>query len=265
MSIDVKNLKFKYKEREILKNLSFTAGEGDLLCVLGPNGVGKSTLFKCILGLLKGYEGSIIIGSKDVKKTSRKLLAREVAYIPQSHFPTFNFTVLNTVLMGMTAHLKGMSSPGLEHEKIAMETLESLGILHLAERGYAEVSGGERQLVLIARAIVQKAKVLIMDEPTANLDYGNQIRVMEKIEELSKQGYTIMISTHNPEHAFFYANKVMVILGGEIINYGHPKKELTKELIRKVYGVDVNLHDISSNNRTLRVCVPLLKDNIKAY
>ncbi|KMT21794.1 ABC transporter ATP-binding protein [Clostridium cylindrosporum] len=260
MSIEVSGLNFKYKSRIILKDISFKAEKGDLLCVLGPNGVGKSTLFKCILGLLKNYQGEIIIDKKNLRKISRKEMAKQVAYIPQSHYPTFNFTVLNTVLMGMTVHLGGVSSPKLEDEKVAIETLEKLGIDHLANRGYAEISGGERQLALIARAIVQRAKVLIMDEPTANLDYGNQIRVMEQIKSLTNRGYTIILSTHNPEHAFLYGNKVMVMLDGRIISFGSPREELSEDLLNTVYGVKVNLHDIYSNEKSVRVCVPSLNN-----
>lgn len=259
MSIEVRNLSFQYGNRKVLNNLSFSADEGDLLCVIGPNGVGKSTLFKCILGLLKGYSGEILLSGNNIHKISRKLMAREIAYIPQSTFPTFNFTVLNTVLMGTTSQLGVVSSPKIEQEILAIETLEKLGISYLADRGYAEISGGERQLVLIARAMVQQAKVLIMDEPTANLDYGNQVRVMEHVKNLSKEGYTIILSTHNPEHVLFYGSKVMVIYNGEIISLGEPKLKLSQELLEKVYRVKVNLHDINSKNGSVRICIP---DNV---
>ena len=256
--ISINNLNFKYKNRPILKNISFKAEEGDLICVLGPNGVGKSTLFKCILGLLKGYKGEILINNSNIKNLSRKLMAREIAYIPQSHYPTFNFSVFNVILMGTTSHFSVSSSPSKKEEDLVNETLEKLGISYLKDRGYGEISGGERQLVLIARALTQKAKVLIMDEPTANLDYGNQVRVMKKVKELSNEGYTIILSTHNPEHAFLYANKVMVMYGGEITNFGVPKDVLTESLLKKIYNVKVNLHDIEENSDTIRVCVPLL-------
>lgn len=256
--ISIKSLNFKYKDRPILKNISFEAQSGDLICVLGPNGVGKSTLFKCILGLLKGYEGEVLINNNNIKNLSRKLIANEIAYIPQSHFPTFNFSVFNVVLMGTTSHFSVTSSPSKKEEDLVNETLEKLGISHLKNRGYGEISGGERQLVLIARALTQKAKVLIMDEPTANLDYGNQVKVMKKVKELSDEGYTIILSTHNPEHAFLYANKVMVIYGGEITNFGVPKDILTEDLLEKIYNVKVSLYDISNNDNMLRICVPLL-------
>lgn len=259
MSIKVNDLSFQYSNRKVLKNISFAANSGDLLCVLGPNGVGKSTLFKCILGLLHRYEGEILVEEKDIKKISKKQMAREIAYIPQSHFPTFNFTVINTVLMGMTAQLGMVSSPKLKDEEEVMSILEDLGIAHLAYRGYGEVSGGERQLVLIARAMAQKAKVLVMDEPTANLDYGNQVRVMEKVKDLARKGYTIILSTHNPDHALLYGNKVMVIFDGQVIKYGNPNSELSSELFEKIYGVKVHIKDVEVDRESVRLCVPKLK------
>ncbi|OZI12655.1 ABC transporter [Bacillaceae bacterium SAS-127] len=259
MTLEVKQLSFGYKDRDILHNLTFTAQPQDLLCVLGPNGVGKSTLFRCMLGLIKHYEGAVIVSGKNVKKMRPVELAKNIAYIPQSHHPTFNFTVLNMVLMGGTVHLGRMGNPKAEDEKKAWQALDMLGISHLSHRGYAEISGGERQLALIARAIVQQAKILVMDEPTANLDYGNQMRVMMQVKELAKQGYTIILSTHNPEHAFLYGNKALVMFQGKMIEFGDPKEVLTEALLQHVYGVNVKLIDIDTEDGKSRLIVPCLK------
>lgn len=256
MRLNVKDLSFRYADRTILNNISFSAGKNDFLCVLGPNGVGKSTLFKCMLGLLKGYSGDIFLGNENIKSISRREMAKKIAYIPQSNFPTFNFSVLNTVLMGTTAQLGVASSPKIEQENLVMDTLEKLGIKHLADRGYGEISGGERQLVLIARAMVQSAKVIVMDEPTANLDYGNQIKVMRYVKQLSDDGYTIILSTHNPEHAFLYANKIMVVYKGEVIKFGSPESELDKNTLEKIYGVGIDLYNINSYKKDIKVCIP---------
>lgn len=256
MTIEVNALSFGYKDRRILKKVTFSAYSSNLLCVLGPNGVGKSTLFRCMLGLTKNYTGEILIDGINIKKMKTVDLAKKIAYIPQSHRPTFNFSVLNTVLMGLTVHLKGVSNPNVTHEREALSALELLGISHLWNRGYAEISGGERQLALIARAIVQKAKILVMDEPTANLDYGNQMRVMMQVKELTREGYIVILSTHNPEHAFLYGNKVLVMYKGEIIKFGNPKEVVTEVLLQQIYGVSVKLQDIDTADGDVRVIVP---------
>ena len=260
MKLLVKDLSFQYRLTPVLKNICFQANPGDLLCVLGPNGVGKSTLFRCILGMNRSYRGEILVDGKSVKAMKSSESARMIAYIPQSHHPTFNFPVLSVVMMGMTVHLGRRGIPKREHEEIALEALRQLGIAHLSGRGYAQISGGERQLVLIARALVQQAPILIMDEPTANLDYGNQLRVMERVERLASEGYTIILSTHNPEHAFVYGNQMLMIYDGAVIEKGAPKEKLTGDLIRQVYGVSVGLHDLEIESRGVRVIVPHRED-----
>jgi len=240
MNIQIKNLSFAYNEDAVLENVSFSATSGEFLCMLGRNGVGKSTLFRCILGLLKGYSGEILLDGRNVKDMNSREMARSIAYIPQTHTPSFNYSVLCITMMGMTACMGKCASPNIQQEKAARNALKELGILHLADRGYAEISGGERQLVLIARALVQKSKVLIFDEPTANLDYGNQIRVMRHIRALARQGYLVILSTHNPEHARDYGNRVLVLKDGRIFMIGHPEKVLNVETIEHIYGVELD-------------------------
>ena len=256
MNIELRNVHFSYTKRKILDNITFSAHSGDFLFILGPNGVGKSTLFRCILRLIKDYDGDILIAGKNTKQMSIEELAKNIAYIPQSHYPAFNFSVLNSVLMGFTVHLKRYESPGAGHEARAMKALEMLGISHLWDRGYSEISGGERQLALIARAIVQNAKILVMDEPTANLDYGNQVHVMRQVRKLSKQGYIVILSTHNPEHALLYGKKVLVLNDGRILKFGNPKEVLTESLLKQVFQVHVQLNDISTDYGQVRVIVP---------
>ncbi|MDO5845066.1 MAG: ABC transporter ATP-binding protein [Methanocorpusculum sp.] len=257
-SIDVQNLEFAYGKHSplVLKDVSFSTNDGDLLAVLGPNGVGKSTLFKCILGFVKNYSGEIYLNGTDIRTLTYKQIAKHIAYIPQSTYPVFNYEVLDVVLMGLTSSLKLLSSPKKEHINTAREALKSLGIAHLEHAGYGEISGGERQLTLIARALVQKSKILIMDEPTANLDYGNQFRVMQRVSNLARDGYTIILSTHNPDHAFLYANRVVMMQGGKIIADGSPENVLDAELIKNVYGVDVNIETFENTKRTHKLCIP---------
>ena len=263
MSLDVSDLSFSYTKegRLVLNGVSFSAKSGDLLAVLGPNGVGKSTLFRCILGFLTNYSGQIHLNGIDLKKLDSRSIARMVAYIPQSTYPVFNFAVLDLVLMGMTNQIRLLGEPKAEHVEKALKAMKSLGIEKLKNAGYAEISGGERQLALIARALVQDAKILIMDEPTANLDYGNQIRVMRKIRKLADAGYLIILSTHNPEHAFLYANRVLVIKDGRVIADGKPDTDLTAGLIGTVYGVKVHVDDYRNVAGVHKICVPVDADD----
>ena len=254
MSIKIDNLCFSYGERQILKSISFGAEYGEFLSVLGPNGVGKSTLFRCMLKLLTPSKGTTIIDGINIAQKSAEELAKKIAYIPQSHSPVFNFTVADMVLMGTTAQTGRFSSPGRKEEKMAADAMERLGITHLKDRGYGNISGGERQLVLIARAIAQQAKVLVMDEPSANLDFGNKIRVMKTVKDLTKDGYTVIQSTHDPDQAFLYSDKILALHDGQVLAWGTPKEIMNSSLISKLYGVDVEV--CSLRNDGIRICVP---------
>ena len=167
MKLEVQNLSFAYGEHRVLEDISFTLDRGEFLSVLGPNGVGKSTLFRCILGRLNGYGGTITCDGDDLRNMARREAARRMAYIPQIHTPTFSYTVLDTVLMGTARQLSAFAQPGKMQVEQAMAALERVGAGHLAQRDFNRLSGGEQQLVLLARALAQKAELLIMDEPTS--------------------------------------------------------------------------------------------------
>ncbi len=254
--IKVKNLSFAYDTDKVLDDISFELGAGQLVAVLGPNGAGKSTLFKCILGLLKKYEGEIYLGGKNIRDMNRKEMAAIAAYIPQSETPVFNYTVMDSVLMGTTGMLSPLQAPGPEQIEIAKKAIRYLDIEYMADRGINEISGGERQLALLARAMAQKAKVLIMDEPTANLDYGNQQHVLRHIQKMAKQGYTILLSTHNPEHALQYATHVLSIKNHKILAEGDAKTVLNEELIKNIYGLDVKVLEVEIGGSIVRSCIP---------
>ncbi|MDR3102262.1 MAG: ABC transporter ATP-binding protein [Methanocalculaceae archaeon] len=262
MSLAISHLSFAYSRnsRLVLNDVSFLVAEGELLAVLGPNGVGKSTLFRCILGFLPHHQGSIYLNGKDIRTLDHKEIAKYVAYIPQSTHPVFNYTVLDVVLMGLANQVRLLASPNRIHINEAYAAMESLGISHLRDAGYGEISGGERQLALIARALVQKARILIMDEPTANLDYGNQFRVMRRISDLAKEGYSVVLSTHNPDHAFLYANRALMIYGGRVIASGTPEDVLDAKLIKEVYGVDVYIEDYQCGSYHHKHCIPVNGD-----
>lgn len=254
MSIVVKNLHFSYGARSILNGIDFSVEEGELISVLGPNGVGKSTLFQCMLGILPNFTGKITIDGQNVTGMPARSLAKHIAYIPQSHYPAFNYSVLDMVLMGTTAQLPAFASPGKPQVEIAMKALSKIGIEHFAQRDYMRISGGERQLVLIARALAQQSRILIMDEPTANLDYGNQIRVLSQIKSLSQEGYTVIQSTHNPEQSYMFSGRILAMLDGKLIAQGPPKDVMTSSMIRMLYGIDTNVESLYGD--AVRVCVP---------
>ena len=202
--LEVKNLSYSYKKgKVILEDVSFSIDQGEYVCLLGPNGVGKSTLFKCMLGLLPGYTGQICLQGKDIRTLSPRQLARQVAYVPQQTQHTFSYTVEDVVLMGTTAGTGAFASPGEKERRAAWNAMERMGVCRLSDALFPQLSGGEKQLVLIARALAQQAKLLFMDEPTASLDYGNQIRVLEQISALTRDGYTVIQSTPQPGTGLF--------------------------------------------------------------
>ena len=254
MGIEITDLDAGYGNTQILHDINMKAEDGNLICVLGPNGVGKSTLFQCILGLLKHKEGTIKVDGIDIDSLSIQKRAEMIAYIPQSHQPVFAYKVRDVILMSTESSIKGWRGPGKKQTEIAEQAMEQVGISHLADRKYTQISGGERQLVMIARALAQQSKVLIMDEPTSNLDYGNQIRVMTQIKKLVRKGYTILQSCHQPEQAFLYADQILVLWKGRVLVQGTPAEVLTRELIHKIYGVDVEIKSL--NDDRVRVCIP---------
>lgn len=255
MSIEVTNLSFAYGNREVLRDLNFSIPDSCLVNVLGPNGVGKSTLFRCILGLNPHYSGSILVNGKDLRALSVRQRAREISYIPQSHASVYDYEVIDVVLMATGSELKLLGTPGPAQLQRAHEALERIGIGHLAHRTYTQISGGEQQLVLIARALAQNARTIIMDEPTSALDYGNTVRVLSCVRQLAREGLSIVQSTHNPDHAFLYSDQTMVLSEGRLRAFGDPKDVITSQLISELYQVDVEVNSLYGDQ--VRVCVPL--------
>ena len=260
MIVEVKNLNFKYGDRLVLDDISFTLERGKSLGLLGENGVGKSTLFKCILGFLTPDSGEILIDGVDINKLDLRERAKKVAYIPQSHHPSFNHDVLNVVEMGSNVRMSAFMTPGEEEREKAYELLKLLGIDHLAYRGYKEISGGERQLVLISRALMQEAKVLVMDEPTANLDYGNQIKVLRTCKELTELGYSIIQSTHHPEQAFMFFDEVLLMNKHKVLGQGRIDEVLTEENLKKIYDIDLKIVKFRDGDKNQYVLIPRMEE-----
>lgn len=254
MSICVERVSFSYRSKQVLQEVSFAQLQPGLLCLLGPNGVGKSTLFRCMLGLLPGYTGHIRINGSDARHLSAAELASHIAYVPQSHSPAFSYSVMDMVLMGTSSRISVFSVPGRKERRLAEEALELVGITGLSGRSFMHLSGGERQLVLIARALAQQARILIMDEPTANLDYGNQLRVLDRVKRLTQSGYTIIQSTHNPDQALLFGDQVLALREGRVFASGVPSEVIHEELLQSLYDVDIQLERLYEGR--ISVCIP---------
>jgi len=262
MTLAIESLGFGYPGKTIGRDVSLSVTGGETLCLLGPNGTGKTTLFKTILGLIPPHAGQVTIDGADLARLSRRDIARKIGYVPQAQVGFFPFTVHDIVLMGRTAHLAPFASPSPADRKLAGDALAALGISHLADKVYTRISGGERQLVLIARALVQQPAYLIMDEPTASLDFGNQIRVLDRIRQLAAQNIGILFSTHDPDHAFLCADRAALLHDGRLARLASPREAVTPESLQQLYGVNVRIIEIDDpgTGRRRPVCVPSLAD-----
>ncbi len=254
--LEIKNVSCGYGKKEIVHDISFTVGRGQVVCILGPNGCGKTTLLKSILGILHPFSGTIVLEGRNISRMRESELGQALGYIPQAHTPPFPFTVLDVVLMGRTPHLSTLSLPKRQDKEIALAALNELNIAYLKDEKYTRISGGERQLVLIARALAQQPQMLVMDEPTSSLDFGNQYNVLEKISLLSRKGMCILMVTHNPDHALLCANKVVMMKDGKMLRKGLPEEIVSEELIQVIYQTKVKIEDIRlTDGRSIRVCV----------
>jgi iron complex transport system ATP-binding protein len=245
MTVAAHALAFGYPGRTIGAGLDLALDEGEVLAVLGPNGSGKTTLFRTLLGLLDARGGSVSIGGRPLTDLGRAEIARAIAYVPQASSAYFDFSVLEMVTMGRTAHLGAFAQPGQRDRALASEALARLGISALAERSIAEVSGGERQLALIARALVTEAKAIVLDEPTANLDFGNQARVLAEIGRLRDDGIAVLLCTHDPDHALEIADRALLLREGKVLAQGPTATVLTGENLSALYGLPVKVMRIA--------------------
>ena len=253
MSLHIENLSFSYGKSPVLTDISFRAEYGEILSILGPNGAGKSTLFRCILGLLRPDSGTVTLDGQDILAMKPSRLARHIAYIPQSHDPVFPYSVTDMVLMGTTAHMGSFASPGKQQHTLAMDALTRLGIEKLKDRSFPSLSGGERQLVLIARAMAQQAKVLVMDEPSASLDFGNRMMLMDTVKSLADHGYAIIQSTHDPDQAYRHSHKILALRQGQILAWGKPEAVITSQTVSALYGRKIHVQSLQ--NDKLRICI----------
>ncbi|MSO89618.1 MAG: ABC transporter ATP-binding protein [Rhodospirillaceae bacterium] len=259
MKLEVRDLSFGYPGKAVGRGVSFDLNPGEVVALLGPNGGGKTTLFKTILGLLKSQGGDAFLDGNSIRSMKRREIARGIGFVPQAYAGYFPFTVMDTVLMGRTAHIGMFASPSRSDRVVAEEMIEFMGIWDIREQPYTHISGGQRQLALIARALAQETKIMVMDEPTASLDFGNQVRVLDCITTLASRGIGVILSTHDPDHAFLCGNRVVILKDGRVAHIGTPEEVITSEMLRHVYGVDIEVRALETmrNGRQIHVCIPL--------
>lgn len=231
------NVALGYHHQPVLHNVSFTLQRGEMCCLLGANGCGKTTLMRTLLGLLPVLHGEIALAGKPLPQWSAAKLAQKVAYVPQAHNGPFSYSVIDMVTMGRSAHLGLFASPNLRDRQLALDTLETLGIAHLEQRRFTTLSGGERQLVLIARALVQQPELLVMDEPAASLDFGHQITLLKRIRQLKTAGITLLMSTHHPMHAKAVADTIVTLSPQVGALQGTPQQMLNSASLSRLYQV----------------------------
>ncbi|MCC6193965.1 MAG: ABC transporter ATP-binding protein [Burkholderiales bacterium] len=248
-----RDLAVGYGDRVVARGITFTLEAGEVLAVLGGNGCGKTTLFRTLLGLLPPLSGAVEIDGADLATLSPPARARRFAYVPQQQTMPFAFTVADAVLMGRAAHVGWFAQPSSDDRALAIDALERVGIARLAPRPMTGISGGERQLVLIARALAQGAPVLVLDEPTANLDYGNKLRVLREIERLRGEGRTIFLSTHDPDHALAHADRALLIADGRVLALAAVADALTDATLSALYGVPVQVSEVGGVRRVFPV------------
>lgn len=253
MILEVNDLSFSYRKgKTIFKDVCFSLEKGKILSILGPNGTGKSTLLNCLSNLLNPTNGQVIIDGKPVNELSLIDVAKTIGYVQQIHVPSYDYTVRDYVVMGRSPYLGMFQKPSKDDYKIADEAIEILNIKNITNSAYTEISGGERQQASIARVIVQKPEIIMLDEPTAHLDYGNQSRTLKIIKDLALSGYAVIMTTHNPDHVILLDDYVGILNKGKF-SFGEVAKIIDEKVLRELYDININL--IYMENVKREICV----------
>jgi iron complex transport system ATP-binding protein len=261
--IKVLDATFAYDKEDIFRDINLDINEGEIYCLFGPNGCGKSTLIQCILGILNLKSGSITLRGQDISTMKPQMVAKVAAYIPQVHDKPFPFKVIDVVMMGRTAYTGMFSLPGNEDKRIAEESMEKVGISRFKDRPYTQLSGGETQLVLVARALAQQTPVLIMDEPTAHLDFRNELGFLETTVKLVKStGITVIMATHSPNHALYFEGcsiktRVALMNNQQVVFQGIPSSVLTVENMAGTFNIESKVLPYTWDEKQMMQLVPL--------
>ena len=251
----IRGLSFSYPSlgHKVLNDVSIDISEGEVLSVLGRNGAGKSTLLNCMLGLNKPQKGDILLYGKNLRDMSEREIAGIVGYVPQTHTPAFGHTVFDFVQMGCACRIGLFSRPGSKERCDTAAVLSEMGINKLASHPYTELSGGERQQAVIARAIVSHPRIILFDEPTAHLDLGNQLRVLKLIKQFSEKGFAVVITTHNPDHSLLLGGSTAILDNDGRLSFGKTDEIVTTERLKNVYGSNLSIEYNEQLGR--RVCL----------
>jgi iron complex transport system ATP-binding protein len=252
----IENLSFSYNGHKALSELSLEIESGKVTTILGPNGSGKTTLLKLILGLLSPLSGQIFLYDKPLSDYSFKERAKKLAYVPQKHIPAFSYKVSEVVEMGRHPHGSLFSRISSEDIQAALESMKRLGIENLKDRPYTAISGGEQQLVLIARALAQNAQILVMDEPVSGLDYGNQIKLLEQLQILANDGITCLTTSHFPEHALWTADRAIFLKAGKLVAQGPSHEVINTSNLRMLYNTEIKIVTANNAKGEIKTCVP---------
>lgn len=251
--LTVDDVSFAYASDPTLRQVSLAVRPGEIISLLGPNGSGKTTLLKIVLGLLRPQTGRVCLDGRDIAGIPTRQIARRIAYVPQSHRPSFSYRVLDVVLMGRLPHKPFLFRYDRRDREMAMAALDRLSIANLGQRPYTDISGGERQLTLIARALAQDAELFVMDEPANGLDYGNQVRLLEKLSQLAQSGYTFIKTTHFPDHALWVADRVLMLKQGRVVQDGKASEVINDDNLLRMYGCHIKVEQMPHGGR---VCMP---------
>lgn len=252
--IEISELSYAYSGfKELFNNISFTIKTGEIICILGPNGIGKTTLLNCIANLITPTKGKILVNGRNMNKMLPQDIAKTIGYVPQTIVPSFDYEVLEYVVTGCAPRLGTFERPKDEHYSIAWDAMNQMKISHLSHKAYTKISGGERQQVSIARAISQRPKIILMDEPTAHLDCGNQIKVLKIIKEMARKGYGVVFTTHNPDQALLLKTKIAAFDKNGSFSFGTYREVLNEGFLRSMYGIDLHLYNIDEIGRS--VCI----------
>lgn len=239
MTLHTQNLSVGHGGCAVVEHINLELKQGEILCLLGPNGSGKSTLIKTLLNLIVPCAGQVLLNDTPVQQLPAHELARQLAYVPQSHGSSLGFTVGDTVLMGRTQNWGLFGGPGKADYVAVDAALEQLGIAALKQRDFSLLSGGQQQLVLIARALCQGAKIVVLDEPTANLDFANAAKVMQTLALMAAQGKSVIFSTHNPQDALVVNATACLLKGRAVLAQGPAHEVITSQSLSALYGLPV--------------------------
>lgn len=251
--IVIKDLLYSYNEVFTLRDVNLEISDGEMAAILGPNGSGKTTLLKLIFNILKPDGGCIFIDGTNTSELQPSFLSKLIGGVPQEHSPIFPFRTIDVVVMGKTPYLDMFSAPSTKDYEDAYEVLRQLKIEHLASKPYTQLSGGERRLVLIARALMQKPKILLLDEPTIHLDIRNKLMILNIIKRLSRDGkLTIVMTTHDPNEALNYSDKIILMNNGRIVFVGDPS-EVHAKTLEEIYRIPIKILDWENR----RLVIPL--------